>query len=62
MEMFEIFGFFNFCNFEIYKVKSLVDKEDFKGLICKYKEFRDREGILYVIDIIIGCNIDGSKN
>lgn len=35
MEMFEIFGFFNFCNFEIYKVKSLVDKEDFKGLICK---------------------------
>lgn len=47
---------------EIHKVKSSADKEDFKGLTCKQKEFREREGTLYATDIITGCNIDGSKN
>lgn len=32
MEMSETFGFSNFCNSEIHKVKSSADKEDFKGL------------------------------
>lgn len=47
---------------EIHKVKSSADKEDFKGLTCKQKEFREREGTLCATDIITGCNIDGSKN
>lgn len=62
MEMSETFGFSNFCNSEIHKVKSSADKGDFKGLTCKQKEFRDREGTLYATDIITGCKIDGSKN
>lgn len=41
MEMSETFGFSNFRNSEKHKVKSSADKEDFKGLTCKQKEFRE---------------------
>lgn len=47
MEMSETFGFSNFCNSEIHKVKSSADKEDFKGLTCKQKEL-EKERVHYM--------------